>query len=148
MKQGESNLVSPVESIRSRDRLPYSPKITPEHLARKAIVYLRQSGEKQVSQNTESQRLQFNTIWPSEYVGWVGRKSKSLTAISAPVQRLAPLIGRDLSASSALLPEARWGSSLAAKSHGFPVPTRIGAGLSKSAGFLEPSSETNNRFTI
>ena len=33
----------------------YSPKIKPEHLARKAIVYLRQSSERQVRQNTESQ---------------------------------------------------------------------------------------------
>jgi len=31
--------------------LLYSPKIKPEHLARKAIVYLRQSTEKQVRQN-------------------------------------------------------------------------------------------------
>jgi hypothetical protein len=28
----------------------YSPKIKPEHLARKAIVYLRQSSERQVRQ--------------------------------------------------------------------------------------------------
>ena len=31
----------------------YNPKIKPEHLARKAIVYLRQSSEKQVRQNAE-----------------------------------------------------------------------------------------------
>jgi DNA invertase Pin-like site-specific DNA recombinase len=34
-------------------------KITPEHLARKAVVYLRQSSLAQVKQNTESQRLQY-----------------------------------------------------------------------------------------
>jgi len=34
-------------------------KITPEHLTRRAIVYLRQSSEAQVKQNTESQRLQY-----------------------------------------------------------------------------------------
>ncbi len=33
-------------------------KITPEHLARKALVYLRQSSLAQVKQNQESQRLQ------------------------------------------------------------------------------------------
>src|SRR5215472_13608896 len=38
--------------------LLYSPKIKPEQLARKAIVYLRQSSEKQVRYNLESQRLQ------------------------------------------------------------------------------------------
>ena len=37
----------------------YSHKIKPEHLARKAIVYLRQSSEKQVRQNKESQFLQY-----------------------------------------------------------------------------------------
>src|ERR1700730_2264703 len=40
----------------------YSPKIKPEHLARKAIVYLRQSSEKQVRQNKESQRLQYDVV--------------------------------------------------------------------------------------
>jgi hypothetical protein len=39
--------------------LLYSPKIKPEHLTRKAIVYLRQSSEKQVRYNLESQRLQY-----------------------------------------------------------------------------------------
>lgn len=34
------------------------PKIRPEHLARKAVVYLRQSSMKQVMENLESQRLQ------------------------------------------------------------------------------------------
>ena len=31
----------------------YNPKIKPEHLTRKAIVYLRQSSERQVRQNKE-----------------------------------------------------------------------------------------------
>jgi DNA invertase Pin-like site-specific DNA recombinase len=35
-------------------------KITPEHLARKAVVYLRQSSPAQVKQNKESQRLQYS----------------------------------------------------------------------------------------
>jgi DNA invertase Pin-like site-specific DNA recombinase len=36
-----------------------SPKIRPEHLSRKAVVYLRQSSLKQVRENLESQRLQY-----------------------------------------------------------------------------------------
>ncbi len=36
------------------------PTITPLHLQRKAIVYLRQSSERQVQHHTESQRLQYN----------------------------------------------------------------------------------------
>ena len=34
-------------------------KLTPEHLARKAVVYLRQSSMAQVKYNQESQRLQY-----------------------------------------------------------------------------------------
>ena len=36
------------------------PKITPLHLQRKAIVYLRQSSERQVQHHIESQRLQYD----------------------------------------------------------------------------------------
>ena len=36
------------------------PKITPRHLQRKAMVYLRQSSDRQVQRNTESQRLQYD----------------------------------------------------------------------------------------
>jgi DNA invertase Pin-like site-specific DNA recombinase len=48
----------------------YSPKIKPEHLARKAIVYLRQSSEKQVRQNLESQRLQYEVAERIRALGW------------------------------------------------------------------------------
>jgi len=36
------------------------PKITPLHLQRKAIVYLRQSSDRQVQRHIESQRLQYD----------------------------------------------------------------------------------------
>src|SRR5258706_10553113 len=48
----------------------YSPKIKPEHLARKAIVYLRQSSEKQVRQNKESQHLQYDVAERMRALGW------------------------------------------------------------------------------
>src|SRR6516162_9866926 len=48
----------------------HSPKIKPEHLARKAIVYLRQSSEKQVRQNKESQRLQYDVAERMRALGW------------------------------------------------------------------------------
>ena len=48
----------------------YSPKIKPEHLARKAIVYLRQSTDKQVRHNTESQRLQYEVAERMRAFGW------------------------------------------------------------------------------
>jgi DNA invertase Pin-like site-specific DNA recombinase len=48
----------------------YSPKIRPEHLARKAIVYLRQSSEKQVRLNKESQHLQYAVAERVRALGW------------------------------------------------------------------------------
>jgi DNA invertase Pin-like site-specific DNA recombinase len=48
----------------------YSSKIKPEHLARKAIVYLRQSSEKQVRENLESQRLQYDVAERMRALGW------------------------------------------------------------------------------
>src|SRR6266702_1066226 len=50
--------------------MAYSSKIKPEHLARKAIVYLRQSSEKQVRQNKESQRLQYDVAERMRALGW------------------------------------------------------------------------------
>ncbi len=52
------------------NQLLYSPKIKPEHLARKAIVYLRQSSERQVRQNLESQRLQYEMAERVRRLGW------------------------------------------------------------------------------
>ncbi|MBV8705895.1 MAG: recombinase family protein [Acidobacteriaceae bacterium] len=46
------------------------PKIKPEHLARKALIYLRQSSEKQVRQNLESQRLQYEMAERIRGLGW------------------------------------------------------------------------------
>src|ERR1700680_14231 len=48
----------------------YSAKIKPEHLARKAIVYLRQSSERQVRQNKESQQLQYAMAERVRALGW------------------------------------------------------------------------------
>ena len=49
-------------SIQSKDQT--------DHLARKAIVYLRQSSEKQVRQNLESQRLQYELAERIRSLGW------------------------------------------------------------------------------
>src|SRR5712675_36051 len=47
-----------------------SHKIKPEHLARKAIVYLRQSSERQVIYNKESQILQYAMAERVRALGW------------------------------------------------------------------------------
>src|ERR1700722_8079764 len=48
----------------------YSHKIKLEHLARKAIVYLRQSSERQVTYNKESQQLQYAMAERVRALGW------------------------------------------------------------------------------
>src|ERR1700747_16761 len=48
----------------------HDPKIKPEHLARKAIVSLRQSSDKQVRQNKESQLLQYAVAERVRALGW------------------------------------------------------------------------------
>src|SRR6201993_2318657 len=52
------------------EELGHSSKIKPEHLARKAIVYLRQSSERQVRKNTESQLLQYAVAERVRALGW------------------------------------------------------------------------------
>jgi DNA invertase Pin-like site-specific DNA recombinase len=50
--------------------LPRSLKITPTHLERKAVVYIRQSTLKQVRTNTESQRNQRALVERALALGW------------------------------------------------------------------------------
>ena len=45
-------------------------KIQPHHLGRRAVIYLRQSSEKQVRENTESQRLQYGLRDRAVALGW------------------------------------------------------------------------------
>jgi DNA invertase Pin-like site-specific DNA recombinase len=71
----------------------YSPKIKPEHLARKAIVYLRQSSEKQVRENKESQRLQYDVAARMRALGW----------------KEVEVIGSDLGSSAAIASARREG---------------------------------------
>jgi hypothetical protein len=45
-------------------------KITPEYLARNAIVYIRQSSPHQVANNLESQRRQYALVARGQQLGW------------------------------------------------------------------------------
>jgi DNA invertase Pin-like site-specific DNA recombinase len=45
-------------------------KITPEHLARQAVVYVRQSTAFQVTRNLESQRRQYALTERASQLGW------------------------------------------------------------------------------
>jgi len=51
-------------------QLQLNSKLTPSRLARKAIVYLRQSTERQVTHNLESQRLQYGLVDRARALGW------------------------------------------------------------------------------
>src|SRR6266566_1052258 len=73
--------------------LLYTSKIKPEHLARKAIVYLRQSSEKQVRQNKESQRLQMDLAERMRALGW----------------KEVEIVGSDLGSSAAIASARREG---------------------------------------
>src|SRR4030042_3084286 len=48
----------------------HSHKITQVHLSKKAIIYVRQSSEKQVQNNLESRRLQYALTQRSQELGW------------------------------------------------------------------------------
>jgi transketolase N-terminal domain/subunit len=78
--------------------LLYSPKIKPEHLARKAIVYLRQSTEKQVRENQESQRLQYDLGDRMRALGW--KDVEIIGHVSESVRPLPPHVEKDSSVSS------------------------------------------------
>jgi hypothetical protein len=50
--------------------MPISELITPRHLARKAIIYIRQSSPQQVLSNQESLRLQYALRERAISLGW------------------------------------------------------------------------------
>src|SRR5262249_61406762 len=55
---------------RGMNQALYHPKVKPEHLCRKAVVYIRQSSDKQVRQNKESQGLQYGVAGRMRELGW------------------------------------------------------------------------------
>src|SRR5213595_1635391 len=124
----------------------YSPKIKPEHLARKAIVYLRQSSERQVRQNKESQLLQYAVAERVRALGW----------------KQVEIINNDLGSSAGIASAQREGFervlSLVALGEvgivgsrnyrGYPAPTKTGVGCWRCVRSLERLSLTSNRSTI
>jgi hypothetical protein len=62
-----------------------NPKITPEHLARGAVVYVRQSTLTQVAENTESQRRQYALVEAARAAGSrLCRRSTTTSGAQAP----------------------------------------------------------------
>jgi hypothetical protein len=75
---------------------PLMSKISPEHLARQAVVYLRQSTPDQVVHNLESERRQYNLPERARQLGWsdvavidedLGRSCGSVTPPSFEMPR-------------------------------------------------------------
>src|SRR4029077_16839037 len=124
----------------------YSPKIKPEHLARKAIIYLRQSSERQVRQNTESQQLQYAVA--ERCVLWAGSTSRSSIVTWDRARALPPLSGKASSVSSAWWHWERSESSAAGRYRGYPARTKTGVGCWRFVRSLERLSLTSNRSTI
>ena len=77
----------------------YSAKIKPEHLARKAIVYLRQSSERQIRQNKESQQLQY--AMAERVRALAGSRSRSSIVTWDRARALPPSSGKASNVSSA-----------------------------------------------
>ena len=124
----------------------YSAKIKPEHLARKAIVYLRQSSERQVRQNKESQQLQYAVAERVRALGW-----KQVEIINSDLGSSAGIASAQRKASSVSSAWWHWErseSSAAGNYRGYPAPTKTGVGCWRCVRSLERLSLTSNRSTI
>jgi hypothetical protein len=114
----------------------YSPKIKPEHLARKAIVYLRQSSEKQVRQNTESQRLQYAVAERVRALGW-----EQIEIINSDLGSSAGIASAQREGFERVLSSVALGevgpSSAAGRYRGYPGRTKTGVGCWRCVRSLE-----------
>lgn len=111
------------------------PKIKPEHLARKAIVYLRQSSEKQVRLNKESQHLQYAVAERVRALGWQQVEIIDGDLGSSAGIASARREGFERVLSSVALGEVA--SQAAARCRGSRAPTKTGAGCWRFARSLE-----------
>ena len=113
----------------------YNFKIKPEHLARKAIVYLRQSTDKQVRQNKESQLLQYGLAERMRALGW-----KQVEIINSDLGSSAGLAAAEREGFErvlSLVALERSESSAAGRYHDYPERTKIGVGCWRYARSLE-----------
>ena len=118
----------PIQGASPMNAQPH-PKISPEHLRLKAIVYLRQSSPKQVDQNLESQRLQYAMADRAKRLGF-----RQVETIDCDLGKSASLGAPDRTASttsSARSPRAKSVSFSVARSLDCRAPTRIGVSCSK-----------------
>ena len=62
---------------------PSNHKVTVSHLQREAYLYVRQSSMRQVLENTESTKRQYQLRERALALGWISERIGSLTAIKA-----------------------------------------------------------------
>jgi hypothetical protein len=65
-----------------------SEKLKPQHLARKAVLYIQQSTAMQVAQNQESQRLQYGMEERLRALGWAEIEAEPAAAKDKPLSAL------------------------------------------------------------
>ena len=107
-----------------------SDKIQPQHLARKAVLYVRQSSAFQVAHNQESQKLQY--AMQERCGSWAGPRSRS-SMRTWVARRPAP---RRAAASSAWSPRSAWDASersRRARCRALPATAASGSSSSRSA---------------
>src|SRR6516162_4034553 len=96
-------------------------KITADHLARRACVYIRQSTPEQVKYNLESKRRQYGL---ADHAPWVGKTLKSsMTTWDAQERGLLVLA---LNACCVLCAKDRWVPSLALRRHDWRATAESG----------------------
>ena len=67
-------------------------KITAEHLARTAYVYIRQSTPDQLVHNKESQRRQYALADRARQLGWTASRSSMMTLAAREAASPAPAL--------------------------------------------------------
>jgi hypothetical protein len=123
------------EGRRVNDRGLVRSKIKPEHLDRQAIVYLRQSTDKQVRQNKESQLRQYAVAERVRELGWQQVEIINSDLGSSAGLAAAQREGFERVLSLAALGEV--GSLAAGRYHGYPERTKTGVGCWRYGRYLE-----------
>ena len=122
----------------------YNPKIKPENLARKAIVYLRQSSDKQVRQNKESQLLPYAMAERVRALGW-----QEVEIINSDLGSSAGIASAQRKGFERVLSLVALGEvGIVGSPRGYPAPTKTGVGCWRCVRSLERLSLTSNRSTI
>ena len=122
-----------------------SDKIQPQHLRRKAVLYVRQSSAYQVTHNLESQRLQYGMeqrLRSARVAGDRGHRRGP-----RPLRRRRHASGRASSGWSPTSASARSGRSRPARCRGSPATAASGSSSSRYAASWTPCWSTRTRST-